>query len=289
MDEVQESTPEEISTPVEETPAPSYAGTKHKIKIDNQEIEVPYEDLINDYQMKGASQKRFNEASSMKKEVDNFIGSLKGGDLSQLKKVMSPEQIREFAEKELLEYVKYEQMSDEQKENLTLKQERDLLKAEKEEIEKQQKQSYSQRIEQEATQELDQEIGQAIRDLKVSKGIDPKEPIEPWFIDHVARIMLAHLETNETAEKMPAKLATDRAWSGVEKTVSSYLKTISPQKALEMLPPALRDAIRKADVSDATTQMHKRVRGSGEEQRPKKTREKPSTESFFEKLDSRFG
>ena len=37
----------DVSTPVVETP--SYAGTKHKVKIDDQELEIPYEQLVADW------------------------------------------------------------------------------------------------------------------------------------------------------------------------------------------------------------------------------------------------
>lgn len=276
-------------TPQEgQAPKNPYAGTKHKVKLDNQEIEVPYEQLVADFQMKTASQKRFDQASQMKKEVDGFISNLKSGDLKQLKEILTPQQIRDFAEQELLEYIKYEQMSDEQKELLSTRQERDILKKEREDLEKEQQKQALELTRQQATQELDTEIAQAIKSLKEANGIDPKEPIEPWFVDHIARIMIAHLEADETATPLPAKLATEHAWKGVEKTVSSYLNTISPQKALAMIPRSLREAIRKADVSDAVTQMHTRVRDTSTSERPKKEKQKFTTDEFFKRLDKRF-
>lgn len=271
----------------------SYAGTKHKVKIDSQELEVPYEELVSNYQRRGSSEKRFQEAARLKKEVDEFIGSLKSGDLKRLKEVGIPQdKIREFAEAELLEYIQYEQLSDADKARIQAERERDELKSEKQLREEQDKKTYLAQIEQEAVRELDSEIAESIKELKADMGIDPKKPIEPWFVDHIARLMIAHLETDETAEKMPAKLATQRAWKGVEDTVKSYLGAIPSDKALAMLPRELRDAIRKADVDDAVGSQMQRIRTkqqSGSDKSAPSRKEKPSTDDFFSRLDKRFG
>ena len=286
--EISEAAPEAEAPAVPQPPANPYAGTKHKVKIDNKELDVPYEQLVSDYQERQASQKRFQEAAKLKKEVDSFIGSLKSGDLKMLKNIIPPDQLRQFAEQELLEYVEYESLPEAEKRRMQAERERDEYKKQVETVKEAEQRQYMQQIEQQAAQELDVEIGQAIRELKASIGIDPKQPVEPWFVDHVARLMLAHLETDETAERMPAKVATERAWKGVENTVVSYLNSIPADKVIAMLPRNLRDAIRKADVGEAVTQLHQKSRAPVDE-KPRVRKEKPSTNDFFAKLDKKFG
>jgi flagellar biosynthesis GTPase FlhF len=287
--EISEAAPEAEAAAVPQPPANPYAGTKHKVKIDNKELDVPYEQLVSDYQERAASQKRFQEAAKIKKEVDAFIGSLKSGDLKMLKNIIPPDQLRQFAEQELLDYVEYESLPEAEKRRMQAERERDEYKKQFESVKEAEQRQYMQQIEAQASQELDVEIGQAIRDLKASVGIDPKQPIEPWFVDHVARLMLAHLETDETAERMPAKVATERAWKGVENTVVSYLNSIPADKVIAMLPRSLRDAIRKADVGEAVTQLHQKSRTPGDEKPRMRSKERPTTDEFFSKLDQKFG
>lgn len=292
ISEAEGSTQPEADVVPQQPPVNPYAGTKHKVKIDNRELEVPYEQLVSDYQERAASQKRFQEAAKTKKEVDAFIGSLKSGDLKMLKELIPADQLRQFAEQELLEYVEYESLPEAEKKRMKAEQERDLYKKKAETFEEAQRRQYMEQIEQQATQELDVEIGQAIRDLKASVGIDPKQPIEPWFVDHVARLMLAQLETSEDeyAKPMPAKVATEKAWKGVENTVVSYLNSIPADKVIAMLPRQLRDAIRKADVGEAVSHLHQRNRSTAnQEPEQRKGKEKPSTDDFFSRLDKKFG
>lgn len=280
------------SSPPEKKESNPYAGTKHRVKVDNQELEVPYEQLVSDYQERAASQKRFKEAARLRKEVDEFVGSLKSGDLKRLKELGVPQdKIRQFAEAELTEFIQYEQLTEEQKEHLKDKQERDELKREKDARDEGDRKSELAKVEFEAHHELDLEIGQAIRELKADLGIKPEVPVEPWFVDHIARLMIAHLETDEseTAEKMPAKLASQRAWKGVENTVRGYLSSVPPDKALAILPPSLRDAIRKADVGDAVTQMHQRVRDKQPEEVQRKRAPKDSYDDWFARKEKQFG
>lgn len=281
-----------LAAPSAEAPAPSYAGTKHKVKIDDQELEVPYEQLVSDYQLSTASRKRFEQASKLKKEVDSFIGSLKSGDLKQLKQIIPADQLRKFAEDELMDFVKYEQMTDEQKEALAAKQERDALKAEKEELEREKKESYRAHIEQQTIRELDLEIGQAIKELRSSENIDASAPVDAWFIKHVVDVMLAHLESSddETAPRMSAKDATNYAWKGFGKNVMSYLESLPEDKAIAAIPRKLRDSIRKADVKDAVTQLHTSNRSKHEDgESSRKRQEKPSVEDYFSLREKRFG
>lgn len=271
---------------------PSYIGTKHKVKVNGQEIEVPYEKLVADYRKGEAAEQKWQEASRMRKEVDSFLEEFKKADLSMLRKHIPRDQLRKIAEEELMDYIQYEQMTEEQKDALAAKNERDALKAEKAEREQEESRRQRAYIEEQTARELDLEIGQAIRELKASKGIPEDRRTEAWFVDHVARLMIASLEASDDEAEiapMPAKLATERAWKGVEDTVVSYLETVPEDQLLKMLPRRVRDAIRKADVGEAVTSLHHRSRATSDESRPSKKRERPSTDDFFSRLDKKFG
>jgi hypothetical protein len=273
----------------------AFSGTKHKVKVNNQEIEVPYETLIADYRINAAAQQKFQEAAKIRREVDDFVASLKSGDLRKIKELGVPaEKIREFAEAELLDYIQYENLPEADKKRLSAEKERDDYKKRFEEAELAAQQQYYQEVERKVTQDLDQEIASAIKDLIVEEGLDPKKPVEPWFIKHVIDAMLAPLESSDQneGERISAKKATQHAWKGMQNSVSSYLNSIPVGKALSILSPELRSAIRKADVGDAMTSFQEKIRSKqslGPSNVGKKKDTKVSTDEFFKKLENRLG
>lgn len=243
-------------TEVPVPPKNPYAGTKHKVKIDGVEQEVSYEDMLADYQHKISSNKRFEQANKIKKDVDSLFEAIKKGDLSFVKQNVSPELLRKFAEKELIEYLEYEQMSPEQKEALSAKQERDQLKKEKEDRDKTDRETQIQSIHQQTSVEIENEIIEAVKSL----GHDIK--VTPRLIRRIAEQMQHSLVASDDpqAQHMPAKLAAERAWNGLKKDHEEYLSLVKPEDYISMLPPKLRDAIRKADVESVVSQMPTSVR-----------------------------
>ena len=69
-----------------------------KIKIDGEYIEVPIEELEAAYGKDRASQKRFEEAAALRKEVDSFLDSLQKGELDNLLDIVPEDRLAEFAE-----------------------------------------------------------------------------------------------------------------------------------------------------------------------------------------------
>lgn len=49
-----------------------FTKTKHKVKVNGAEMEVGYEDLVNNYQLREASNKRFEEAARKEKEAELY-------------------------------------------------------------------------------------------------------------------------------------------------------------------------------------------------------------------------
>lgn len=269
-----------------------YAGTKHKVKVNNQELEVPYEELVSGFGINQAAHQKFEAAAKMRKEVDTFIDSLKSGNLRALKELGVPQdKLREFAEQELTEYLEYENLPEADKRRLAAEKERDKYKRQYEEYEQKAKQEQLATLEQQVTSELDSEIGEAIREIVSAEGIDPSRPVEPWFVKHVVDLMISQLETSDdTSQRMTAKAASQRAWKGVENTVKSYLSSVNTDKLLQVLPPEVRDAIRKADVGDAVSQMQTRIRKKQADGsfRPKKKDNRVTTDDFFKRIEQKW-
>ena len=58
IDNPQDAPIEPEESPKEAAEVPSYKGTKHRVKIDDKEEEILYEDLIRDYQKGKAGDKK---------------------------------------------------------------------------------------------------------------------------------------------------------------------------------------------------------------------------------------
>lgn len=273
-----------------EKPSNPFLGTKHKVKIDSQELEVPYEQLITDYQLGKVSRKKFEEAASMKRDIDSFMENLSKGDLKLLKDIIPPEQLRAFAEQELREFVEDSELSDDERDRRNTKKENEQLRKDLENERREKLEVYNARIEQQAAEELDIEIAQAIKDLKAEQGLDPDHPVEAWFVAEVARMMESYYESLEDDDesydsRLPAKEATSKAWKGVESTVVNYLNTIPTDKVIALLPRQLRDAIRKADLGEVVTKLHDKTKNASDTM-PSRS-DKPR-EDMFNRLDKQF-
>jgi len=286
------STPEAGTPGTSEHQVNPFAGTKHKVRINNQDVEVPYEKLLSGFGITQAAQEKFEAAAKMRKDVDGLIGTLKAGDLQILKDLGVPkDKIHAFAEKELSDYLDYENLSEPDKKRIAAEQERDTYKKQFEEQQENTRQEQLAVVEQRVTNELDSEIGQAIRDVIASEGFDPARPVEPWFVKNVVDLMISHMESSDdTTQRMSAKTATERAWGNMRKDVQSYLGSVPTSKAMEMLTPELREAIRRADVGDAVSSMQTRIRSkhTGDEQMPKRKDERVSTDEFFKQIEKRW-
>lgn len=274
-------------------PANPYVGTKHKIKVDEREQEIPYEELVSGYQLRSASDTRFKEAKKIQREVQEFVKELKQGNLSVLKDVIPADMLRKFSEKELLEYIEYEKMPEADKKRLAAERERDAFKAELDASKEQENTNARLAIESKVAGELDSEIAQAIKDLKIEVGYDVK--VTPGLVEHITRIMLAHLEADddpETATMMPAAQATKRAWSGFQEMFDQYLGAIPTTVLLTKLSQSQRDAIRNDDVTAAVSQMQTSIRSKQqtEDSTPQSKRPaKVSTDDFFKRIEKRLG
>lgn len=113
-----------------------------KVKIDNTEKELPEDEVVQGYQMRQASDKRFQEAHKMRKDAENLLRGLADPEVTWeiLKKLgHDPDKL---AEARLMKRLELERMSPEQREAFMAKQELEQMRQEqrqREEFEQQAK------------------------------------------------------------------------------------------------------------------------------------------------------
>ncbi len=230
----------------------SYAGTKHKVKTDEREEEVDYDELVRGYQKARVSNERFQRAAEMQKTVQGLIERARQGDLDWLDDVgVDDEKARKWAEKRLLKHIEYEQMTPEQREIMQLRREKEQHETERQKAQAEQQQHVMARAEAQAFQEIDTEISEAIAALG-------KKP-NPRLVRRMAEQMMASL-SDEGGTRMPAGRAAQEAYQGLVVDATSLLSEMAPAEVLALLDRAgKRDIVRREFVNEAVAQAPSRA------------------------------
>lgn len=261
--------------------APSFTGTKHKVKIDESELEVDYDELVRGYQKGRSANERFQRASEMQKAVQTFVERAKQGDLDWLEDLgVGEEKARQWAEKRLLKHIEWEQMSPEQKELVKVRREKEALEREREEARQSYEQQQAQAAEKQAFLEIDDEISAAVKAL--GKRATPR------LVRRIAEQMMAGL-SQEDGQRLPADRAAKAAFSGLVTDAESLLSEMSPAEVLAILDRAgKRDLVRREFVNEAVAQapMSRPQAKTATSDRPGKLK-RMTTDEWFNRLEKR--
>lgn len=280
---VADEQPAESTQP--QRPSNPYAGTKHRVKVNGKELEIPYEKLVSDYQKGMSATERYEEASRMKKDVDALLSSIRSGDMSFLKKVVDPEAIRKFAEAELREYIEYESMSEEAKARLQAERRAQDAEERLREREEKEAQAAQAAIQEQAFKEIDDEIQAAVKE-HLRQG----QKVRPLFIRRMAERMAAALNSrDENAQRYSARDAAKYAQKSIRDDLSEELATAPVEEILQLLPERVLEAVRKQHLAQVAPRYGERVAQDVEErlpQAPKKAGKfkRMSTDDWFDKM-----
>lgn len=266
--------------------APDYTSTKHKVKIDGQELDISYDELVKGYQLEKSSKTRFNEAARLQKQVESFVETLRSGDLSILRDIVPQDKLRDYSEKELLEYIQWENMSEHEKRAIVAERERDKYKSEDDKRKEQEQSWHMQQAEVKAAGEIDEQIHQAIEVLR--KDV-PYLKVDAELIQDIARHLEAQL-LNGTDDRYDVNSATRNAWKGWTKKFGSYINALPPQELRKILGKDKLKALRSEDVEEAMSHIPNRIQKStiSSDDKPRKAASKIATDDYFSKLDKKF-
>lgn len=243
------------STEGEEQPSQA-PKKKYKVKIDDQEQEVDEDEIVKGYQLAKASSKRFQEASDLRKEIGDFVNSVKQNPMELLKRLnITPADLvkksgmdhREFlkaygdpyeiAEQLLMEKIEEASLTPEQKRLRELeakeaawksKEEKELKeRAEKEENEK------LTRMEQEYVAQLEESMVQVIQ----SSGIKPT----PKLIAQIAYELdlMTRGDDDMNISTQMVKKAMDAALGRGKNSLVDILSSLEDEQLLDNMPPEL--------------------------------------------------
>lgn len=281
--DVNTSAPSEGYTEGGEKKAPESIPRKFKIddeEYDEETLQKEFKRYKGKYE---GSEKKFQEAANIRKQVEGLLERAQKGDLSWLKGIVPAQQLRQWQEQELLQEIEWEQLPEHEKRRIQAERERDRYKADLEKTQKDRDAEQLRLIEQQAYAEIDADISQAIKEL----GHDVK--VTPELMRRIAELMLSNLAAlpddadQQEFRRVPAKEARDKVLSNGKKFVPELLSILPVEEAIALLPPKLREAVRKQDVEVAYSQMPKRIREQTEQvDKPRKANKKSmSTDDFF--------
>lgn len=274
------SSADTVAPPKDETP--SYKGTKHKLKIYNQEREVDYDDLLGLAQKGEAADIKFQEASKLMKEVESF----RSNPFAALKESgATKQQIADFAAKILEEQLQYDGLSESEKRALQLEEENKSYKQKLEEQEKA-RTEYEQKIaEQRAVQEIDTQLEKVLSNL----GRKPT----PKLVARIAEQMLAHLDSTDGQETLDAQGALERADHYFQQELEDYYESVSAEDLWSNIPEKAQKGIKKFLVQQAKESDPMGVQWKEDNVKKMPTSEKKGkpqgTDDWFNKIEQKLG
>jgi len=115
----------------EETLEEETEPTKYKVKVDGEEIEVTLEDMQRDYQLRRASDKKFQDAAAIKAQAEEFLEALRTDPRKVLEHPNINADIRALAEEILSEQLEDEMLDPKDREIKKLQRELEAREAEK--------------------------------------------------------------------------------------------------------------------------------------------------------------
>jgi hypothetical protein len=243
-----------VETEPKAAPTHDFRSTKHKVKIDDQESEVSYDDLIKGYQLEKVSRRKMQEAAKLRDDAYEYIqGSRKEG-LQYLKNHIPEEQLIQQAVEFLEERVKYENMPEEQRELMKLKREIEHYKAKEEE---QQKSVAKTKLEQEEIQAMDY-LDRMLSDQVVKLRTKYGNIVGTGIANEIARQLEAYelaRSDGEDSDEPDIEAISDKAWQRWDKTVNDYLASMTVEDIVKRLPKEILKGLRKQDLDTALSQL----------------------------------
>lgn len=259
-------------------PAPTFKGTKHKVRIEGQEFDVDYDDLVSGYQKAQASTKRFQEASKIYQESKPVVEALEKGDIKFLVNKLGPDRARQLFEDYLVEQLEYEQLSPAEKKAIEAERRAKELEQQLEDRNKQDADRAKQQTLSKAHEEVDRQVSEALEKL----GKKPTPRLVVRIVDEMISDM-THGDDSFDADK-----ASRRAIRSVHQDISEFLGDMSAADAIQVLPPQLLKAIREHEVSQVMDQKSKiRVKPDKQQNEPTGNKARTVTDAF-KNIEKRF-
>lgn len=140
-----------------------------KVKVDNEEMELDEAEVVKGYQRAQAANKRFEEASKLKKQSEAFLEQLQKDPFKLLADPRLGVNAREAAEKFILEQLENEMLSPEEVAARKEKAELEQYRKDKENLKKQQQEEKANQVKQKYVEDYTKQFQGALEKVNIPK------------------------------------------------------------------------------------------------------------------------
>lgn len=252
----QESEPESSNEEPTQEEVEEVAQQLYEIVVDGESQQVPLDELLKGYQLKSASNKRFQEASQIKKQVEEraqqleeFKNKLLENPYDALVNAGLPfEAIRKHYEDVMYQMLQLDQMSPEEKAALQEKREAEKLRSEYEQLKKQLEEKTKQEEEVRFQQEVERETQEYVTKIsEAAKNVGLPET--PEVLQGVADIMRLALENGYN---IPVEDAVAQYKEETTSSLKNLLGGLNEDALLALIGEDRMKNIRKKDIETIT-------------------------------------
>ncbi len=243
-------TPSTTAPQAQPSPAPTTVAERHRVRVEGADMDLTLDELKRDYQLKAASDRRFQQASEMHKKAGpamEAFEALQKGDIAKAKKLLPPAQFRQAMEDYLIEEIEYEGLPDYEQKRIQAEKRAERLQAELDDERASKDKDKNKRELADAGAAVDQEIG----DILEKMGKKPT----PYLVGAIIDEMLASLDGK--GQPISAEKAYQKAKARLNGNGADYLSDMTDADFIQTLPPQRIEAIRKHILSQVKTQQNR--------------------------------
>lgn len=219
---------------------------KHKVKINDQEQELDYDELKRGYQIRTASDIAFKQGKQYREQAEQFFDVINDENkvFEIIEKLHGKDKLLRKAEDLLMKQIEWEQMPQEQRAKL---EEQNKFKSERQKFEDEKK-SW------EENQQLAQRnYWQKKYNDDITNGLTQANfPKAPKLLSEVAQIIKSGIEYGM---EIPVAEAINSWKTDQQERLKYIFKEFKPEQIFEIFPEeiqkALRDHLRKKNIEDA--------------------------------------
>jgi hypothetical protein len=247
-------------------------STKHRVKVDGEELELDYDELKRRASHSSAADKRMQAAA----EGVKLAKAIQEGDYGQVIKKIGYDNFKKLAESVILAELEFEQMNADQQKAYELEQELNQRKAADKEREEQSKAEQWRAAVQSAAESIDKDIETAL------KSINRKPTAKLVYL--IAQEMERALVDRQP---ITATEAINRLQGTLKDAVPDWLNGLSIEDARKLLPDLLAK-LRQSEIEAVRQQDPLRSRRNltqGNSSSQKKQKQKVGLDSWFSKIE----
>ncbi len=224
---------------------------KHKLKVNGKEMEFDEPEVIRRAQLAESAQQKFQEASAMKKQAEQFFEALMNNPQEVLRhpEIAKKLKLREFAEEFLSAELQNELMDPIERELKELrefkqKQEEEITNRSKKEQETAQ-QTRAREAQNKAAKEFDTNITEALAQTNLPKTA--------YTVKRVAEILLG---ARKNGYAMDINTAVDMVKEGYQTDLGAMVGGLEPEQLLKMFGDDIVKKLRKHDLAQLKSKLN---------------------------------